>query len=1705
MASVEDRVVRMSFENAAFEKGVATTLGTIGSLNTALRDLGTKSGLADIQAADSRFSLPGVTGAVQGVSAGFAAMATVAITTLSNITNKAVDAGLSLAKSLTLAPIADGFAEYELNMNSIQTILANTRKEGAKLSDVNGALDELNAYSDQTIYNFAQMTKNIGSATAAGVSLDTAVTYVKGFANSAAVAGVDASAMAGGLEQMSQALASGVIKAQDWISLEKRGLAGQVQQEAFYNMAKAMGTLADVPLDLSFSDWTAAGNTLRGSLADGWLTAEVFTNTMGVFAGEMSDAELAALGFNEAMIAEARELGQVAIEAATKIRTGSQLLDVLKESVASGWSVSFRTVFGDFEEATELFSNLGNALTGMVGRSSDARNKMLQDWKDLGGRTDLIEGLRASFASLANVFNAVRSGFRAIFPKKTGEDLARYTERFKEFALAVERFTSNPLFLKTVTGIFAGLFSVLKIGTTVIFSIVKGVGLLLKAIIPLGGGGILTTLQRISSFVREIDADAIGENIIRFFEFLAAKIAYVMPYIREVYDVLFNSKTTSGAFDNDSGIIVFLQTVRDFALAIPKAFKEIGTAVANFVSNLDFSGFGEFFGGISDAASNVSFDTSIFDNTLNRIEYLGAIWDKILDGFGFIQDIGNRLQEVFSEFFSGFGGSVEEAVKESSSGDWDKLFDGIAVVFFGGLAAAFVRFLNKGFDINLDVGGGLFSSVKGSFDKLTKTLDGVNGVLKGMQADLKATALLKIAAAIGVLAIAIIALSFVDPKKLATATAAIAVGFGELAGALAILQRIEFSATDAAKMGLMAIAFGILAGALVILGLAMKIYATMSWEEIARGTAVLTAAIGSIIAMSKFLGNEAKGMIKASFAMLLLSLSMGSMFKVIKKFGELDMPVLIQGFIGVATAMTLLVTTMNLLPDDLERKTAGLLGFGLALNLMVGAIYILGGMDTGKLVQGGIALAGTLGVMVAALRLLPKNVGVMATQFLGLAGAIAIMAVSLQIFGSMSWEEMGRGLLAMAGSMAILVAGLQLAQGGLTGALAIIIISGAMLVLSTAIAAFAAIGFETFAVGIALMAAGIGVLAGVAFLIQPALPALLLLGAALALIGIGIGAIGFGAAQVAKALLIMVKVGQAGSEAFVAALETLAGAIPTIMAAAAKGLLEFIKTLGTGIPMMVELGIEILLALLDGLEKVLPDIFDFISSLISELLTLLVEKHDEITQAGIDLLKNFLAGLGENIGEVVNLVANIIVNFLDAFTQEIPRVVEALVAWITTIFTTFAEAAGQLMFGLAPQIAAAFISGMIQGITDGVSALWTAFLNLLNSIKDWVLGAFGIASPSTWFADVGRDLLAGLLNGIVSGAEAVWSWFTALPGVIAGFVADIITWLFEPGVSLLTGFWEGIQNYAPTIILWLTSLPGKILGWIGSLARTLFWKGWELLRGLYNGFLDGVAYARDWLSDLPNKLKSWVGSLFTTFVDKGHDLLAGLYNGIINNVSLVSNWLSDLSEKIKGWVGSLYETLKTAGKNLIIGLWNGINDKVQWVIDLVGGIAGRITSAVTSFFKIGSPSRVFFAIGQYLLIGLGNGIVDASDYPLRATDDMAKELADTMLRGYKEINSLAEMLAMDASPVIKPIVDLTQAQKAAKDLKKLLPDSSTSYAAAIASAQAAGRAEVTDHTSKTPEIKFEQTINAPKQLSTGDIYRQTRNQITMAKDELSIP
>ena len=1323
MAGIDNRIVTMKFDNAQFESGARTSLSTLqklkenmnfssvnssvsrslGGISSLFAKFGIKNpfstatqGAADLDKAAGQVATGGLTeihGGITGISNRFLAMSTIAITALSNITTKAMETGRQLVSSLTIDPIKGGLEEYETNLNSIQTILANTKVAGTGLDDVNKALDELNHYSDQTIYNFSEMAKNIGTFTAAGVDLDTSVASIKGIANLAALSGSNSQQAATAMYQLSQEIAAGRVSLMGWNSVVNAGMGGSTFQRALVRTAQNMGELKGHTVEFTgeMKNATIDGQSFRDSIMakpgeESWLSKEVLTGTLAQFTGDMTDAELAAQGFTKAQIKDIQEMAKTAKNAATKVKTLSGVFDTAKEVVGSGWAKTWQLVFGDFKEARKFFTDFSNGFNDILSGIANRRNEVLSEWKLVGGRDMAIEGLKTMWESLLTILRPIGDAFRDIFPATTSQDLLELTRNFVEFAknLAISKDTAEGLH-----DTFAGVFAIFHILGQVIGAVAHGIGVLFGAIGE-GSGGFLDF------------TGGLGNMLVAFDSFL-----------------------------EKSGVLTSFFGGLGRILSVPI---RLLSGLAHIIGGL-FEGFQS---GMADRA------TGVMERFGDGADALQSGADRVMAVVRGIGEVIGNISDVVVSALSNIGNAIAGAITPET---FEASLHVINTALLGGIVLILKKFFSGG--LNVNVGEGFFDQIKGA-------LEAVTGTLQNMQANLKADVLLKIAGALGILAASLLILSTIDTGDLIKAMAAMAGGFMALQYAMVSLNT-AIGLMGAAKLPLIAAAMVLLATSMAILAGAMKIFATMDLYEIARA---LVAMGGALIVISKTMSAMPKSLPVTAAGVLILSVALNVLAGAMKIFATMNWEEMAKGLVGIVGSLTAIALAMKLMPKSIPITAAGVLILSVALNALAGAMKIFATMSWEEMAKGLVGIAGALVAIGLAMNLMPVMLPLTAAGLVLVGIALNGIAGALKIMGGQSWEEIAKGLVTLAGSILILAAGLN-AMGpmAIAGAAALAIATAALVALTPVLVTLGAMSWGMILKSLVTLAGVFTILGLAGLVLAPVVPVIFALGAALLLIGGGLALAGVGALAFATAFGIVVSTSAAATGAIGRLLGNVVKAIPGFLKALAKGLGQFAVQIAKNQANFTRAMSSVLSAMLDAVIKNVPKMGQAFLTMLNTALRVITTAAPRIVRAGLDLIINFLQAISSRIGRIVDLAASIIVKFLDGISRNIGRIIQSGVNLIVRFVEGVANAINnnsRRVGEAGGDLAVAMVNGVVNGLAGAGGAIGEKLMDLAQGAWEQVKNFFKIGSPSKLMRDeLGARLPQGMALGIRDDAPLV--------------------------------------------------------------------------------------------------------------------------------------------------------------------------------------------------------------------------------------------------------------------------------------------------------------------------------------------------------------
>ena len=1412
--TVDERVVEMRFDNKQFEHNIQTSLSSLDKLKKSLNLEGAAKGLETVNDAANKCSgnMSPLSNAVETVRVRFSALEVMAITALQNITNSALAAGKNLVSAFTIDPIKSGFEEYETQINAVQTILANTSSKGTTLDQVNNALDELNHYADMTIYNFTEMTRNIGTFTAAGVDLDTSVAAIKGIANLAAVSGSNSQQASTAMYQLSQALAAGTVKLQDWNSVVNAGMGGQVFQDALKETAKVHG----IAIDEMIKD----EGSFRETLSKGWLTSDILTETLAKFTGDLNEDQLRTMGYTDDQIKSIMEMGKTANDAATKVKTFTQLFDTLKEAAQSGWTQSWEIIVGDFEEAKELLTEVSDTFSAVINASADARNKMLQDWKDLGGRTMMIEAVKNVFEGLVSVAKPVREAFNEIFPPMTGKQLAEITERIRDLTA---KFKMGEESSKNLKNTFKGVFAVLDIVGQAFKAVAGGVDELIGLFLPAGNGVLSLT----GSF---------GEYLVKLDETVKKTDIF--------------GKAVSTVVDIVKTVITFVKTagekVKEFGKAAGEKFDFPGFELFHSFLERVHDRMAQIGDGAGKMKSGVIVAFKMMGEALEKCKFLKvmeALWTAVKVIAGGIADAVGTMMGTLAE--------------KLGNADFSGVLDILNSIAVGGIALSVSKFLKS---VTEPLEG-----LNGVLEGVTGILDGVRGCFEAYQTNLKAGTLLKIGAAIALLAGSIVAISLIDSDKLSASLGAITVLFANLLGAMAIFNKISSDTGKVSKactaMIAMSVAVSILAGALkkvsdldwgelarglvgiaglttivvasskamassqkqvmkgatslIIFGAAIKILASacedlskLQWDELGRGltgVGVLFAEIAVFLRVAKFNGK----MISTATGIVILSAAMKVLASACKDFGQMEWSEIGKGLAGIGGLLAELAVFTNLAGNAKHVMSTGvaLIAIGAAMKIFASAVKDFGQLQWDEIGRGLTAMGGALAEVAIAVNLMPKNMIGIGTGLVIVGGALEIIANCMSKFGGMRWEEIGRGLTIMGGALAELAISLNFMKGTIGGSAALLVASGALAVLAPVLSILGALSWEAIAKGLISIAGAFTIIGVAGAVLTPLVPTILALSGAFALIGVGVLTIGAGllaAGTGLSALAIgftaLATAGAAGATAIVAALTVIvtgiASLIPAVLTKVGEGLVAICKVIAAGAPAIGEAVKAVVLTLIDVLVSCVPQLADGALRLVVGVLAALVTYTPQIVDLAFKFLIGILEGIASNLPSLIKAGIDVLVAFFAGIVDALSGIdTGALLKGIAGIGLLSA-------IMLALSATAALVPGAMVGILGmgavvAEMALVLAAVGLLSKLPglSWLIGEGGKLLQGIGTA-IGQ-FVGGIVGGFMSGVS---SQFPQIGADLSAFMNNVQPFL-QGASQIQPSMMDGVKALAETVLI----------------------------------------------------------------------------------------------------------------------------------------------------------------------------------------------------------------------------------------------------------------------------------------------------------------
>ncbi len=1294
MSSTDERIVRMRFDNAEFKRAAADTSKSLNDVNAAISSAGKNTGFANMESGMSRVQISA------------SKMSVVVGAALATVTAKAVDTGLRMVSALTFDPIKQGFFEYE-ELLTKQNVIMNAT--GKSANEVKGYLTELNEYSDETIYSFSNMTASITKFVNAGISLPDAVTSIKGIANSAAFAGATTEEANRAMVAFSQSMSTGYIMLNDWMQIENANMATIGFKEELLKAGVAAGTLTkqgDEYITTSGKVVTATAGWREG-LQEQWASTEVMNTALAKY----TDLNT--------------KLGREATEAATEVRTFTAFMDTLKESLGSGWSTIFTSLFGNLNQATEMWTGVSESVGKVVGNFFDWASVTLKVWRNMGGFEKTIQGFKNLLSPIGAIFDVIGTAMREAFPsggKGSGKALYSLSAGFEAITRPLQLLAD---LIRGTTPVITTFFQVIKIAFAALKSgagfvsdfVTNAMGLVeIKA----PSGGLLGFIKDIASAVGDA-VDGVSDLLSRGRSLTEAfgKVDISLPSLPSMPSLpsipsMPSLPSLTGIFGgSDDGATDKISSLTSSVAGLTSSVTGLNAESENTEDGMLFN-------------PDANLDTSRmqeFGEAIDESVEQARTWKERLQSLGSaIGDALGNLVDNFASFIKGF--TVDDLVKA---------FNMATFTTFVITIARLVSTLRKGFSGFANIG-----------NAVPDLLGSVGGALDSFGTAAKAKLIIAYAIAIGILAASLFALSFVPAKKLATGLAGIGVLLTMMTVSIKVLaETVDKMEGDKLgfKMFAISIALMALAAAMLLLAAALLIMEEVDWSAVFKGLAVMGVMLGAIALMGERMNDAAgKNLLGAAVAITAIGWAMILLAGALLLFEKVKPDSLKKAGVTLA-AVALVIAGLAKLPAvTLATVALVMASMAVAVLALAVALRVMEKVEW-EAIQKLAVVLGTLGIALGVMMAVGGPVAVSGMIGLGI-GLIAI-ATAAKILNDVDWGSIGK--------LAVILAAVVVAFAALG------------LVAFLAAAPIALLGVAMLALG-----AGVALFGGGVLLLVTALAAAIALGAA--------GAAAFAAIATAAAVAIGVFMQTLASQApiikdaFLKILQELINGIVEAVPMIIQGIKDlfnavkdalfgadkntvmnqggqsWISKLATGIqqklPEIIRRGAEIVIAFIKGLASKAAAIAAAAVNLVIEIIKGIASKAGELVKAGVDLVVELAKGLGDGLPRLLNAGVDLLIDFLNGLAN--------------TIRTRAGEVGGAVLnvVGAFFTIGIDIVEGMIRGIASMGQEALNAVGDIVSSLPGKAMGLLGINSPSKVFMKIGEFLVEGLTKGIQNNAAS---------------------------------------------------------------------------------------------------------------------------------------------------------------------------------------------------------------------------------------------------------------------------------------------------------------------------------------------------------------
>lgn len=1006
---VDSRVVEMRFDNANFEKNTKQTISTIDRLMKKLQFKGAEKGFEKLDAAAKDVDFVTMQTSLDRLESKFSSLNIVATTALVNITNKFVDAGEKLVKSLSIDQAVSGWDKYTEKTSNVQTIMNAT---GKSIDQVNGYLNKLMWYSDETSYSFSEMTSALSQMTAAGGNIDKMIPMIMGIANATADAGKTGFAFQSTIRNLTQSYSAGHLQLQDWKSLNLMGTATKALKQELIDTAVELGVIKEGEVTIA---------SFESSLQKKWANTEVMEKTFAKYASMMEAAYeltqknpgMTSSEALEQLKGQYGELAERAALAAQQATSFAQAIDSTKDAASSKWMGVFETIFGNKEEATDTWTELANRLYDIFVPPIEALNERLKDGLNSGWNKLLENELGDQADVYAYTMEQVALASGAITEKQIS-DAGSFGEAIKQGGISAD------LLKKGLDEAQASAEKMLTLSDAEL----KARGLEREEIEKQASAfeelnqkvqnGTLD-LEGYSKQIRELSG---REHLVQSLWNLMDAVSAIVKPIHEAFQDIFPPKTG----EEIKSFAQWLDSITKKLIISDDTAKKIKTTAEGVFSVLRV-GKDILEGIISGVARVLNLTKPLADILLDAASAAGEFATEITKGLHPLDTIGTwvtNFVDAAAPVFYSFGSVADKIFAQLAQGAKEAFneFDPEKLNQFilGGMGASMLVSLKGFFESIKSIG----SSAKDAVGGIKDCIESLGEAVDAWKSAKKADTLMTIAKAVALMAGSLAVLSMVKADRLGAAIGALTVTFGELLGVMAVMTQLTKN-VQSLKLSVLAGGMVAVSAAVLVLSGALKVISTIDSDKLLGSVAALGGVMLELAAVAAVLSKDGGRFTKGTAGMMAFAVSIRILASSVKALSGLNLTSLGKGIGAVGALCAGLMISAKMM-DGVKfgiGKGTGLVLMAASMEILQDAVAKFAEMDLESIGRGLLAMAGGLAACVAALNFSKGTIG-SAISLTMMAAAVNLLVPAFQGLGNLSWEAIGKGLLTIVGAFVVL-------------------------------------------------------------------------------------------------------------------------------------------------------------------------------------------------------------------------------------------------------------------------------------------------------------------------------------------------------------------------------------------------------------------------------------------------------------------------------------------------------------------------------------------------------------------------------------------------------------------------------------------------------------------------------------------------------------